>query len=256
MQILLISNHIKAFIKIISVFAVNRRRQISCSVQRSTVRAQNQTGRHTEFFKVDYLRAFACFKKAFFFQLVNNGLHFVGVKSFSGITVESYIQLFVNGVHIIHCKRFEPLEKGVRFLVAAFYKFEVFARLCLHIFVRLVIKADVQIVYGMNTAGLHFFFVSPMLVSAYKLTELSTVIAQMINTHNIIAQKLKKLIERAAYYRSRQMPDMKGLCDIDRRVIDTNCFTVSDDGRTEFILTVLYFAYYRFCKFIAVDFEI
>ena len=120
MQILLIRDNVKAFVKIVGIFTVNGRRQITRGVKRRPVRAQNKAGRHSVLLQIYYLCALALFKQVFSAKLVYYGLHFVGIKTLARIAVEGYIQFFVNGFDVFESKRFKPFEKLARFLITAF----------------------------------------------------------------------------------------------------------------------------------------
>ena len=96
MQILLIGNNVQALIKIVSVLAVDRRRQIAGRIQRRAVRTQDQTGGHIEFVEIDDLCALALFEQFLFVELVDHGLHFIRVEPFASITVERDMQFIVN----------------------------------------------------------------------------------------------------------------------------------------------------------------
>ena len=104
-------------------------------------------------------------------------MHFIGVEPFARIAVKAYVELIVNTFHVLERERLKPLEKLVRLPVAALDKAEIFPSFGLHTLVRLLVKAHVKLVYGVNTTLLHGRPVAPLLIRANELAELRAVIA-------------------------------------------------------------------------------
>ena len=108
----------------------------------------------------------------------------------------------------------------------------------------------------MYSALLHLVTVAPALVGADKLSELRAVIAQMVYADHVIAKKAEYFVQRPAYYGSWQVTDMKGLCNVDGRIVYTDCFAVADRWRAVFIAAVQNIGQNRICKRNFIDLEI
>ena len=108
----------------------------------------------------------------------------------------------------------------------------------------------------MDTALLDFLSIAPMLVCANKLAELRSVIAEVVDADRLISEKVENAIECAAQNGRREMPDMKGLCDIDRRIVDTNRFPLSLVARAVIFPFVENPLQHVLGKFLLIDFKI
>ena len=146
-----------------------------------------------------------------------------------------YVQALINLFHVFQSQRFEPLKQFVRLSVAALYEPEILPRLPFHLFVRLVVEANVEVVNCVDASVLDFIPVAPVLISAYQFAELRSVVAEMIYAHRIVAEKFENFVQRTAYNCGGKMPDVKGLGDIYRRIVDADSLARTD-GRPAVIL--------------------
>lgn len=120
MQVLLIGDDIETFIKIVRFLAVDRGRHIPRGIERGAVRFQNNTGRHAVILKLDHLRAATFDEQSLFFQLVHDGLHFIRIKAFSRVRIETNVEERINFLHVLEGQLLKPTEQGETFLVPVF----------------------------------------------------------------------------------------------------------------------------------------
>ena len=80
----------------------------------------------------------------------------------------------------------------------------------------------------MAAALLNLISVSPAFIRAYQLAELRAVIPEMVYADGVISEKIEYFIERAAQNGGSQMTDVKGLCYINRGIVDAHRFTCAD----------------------------
>ena len=72
-----------------------------------------------------------------------------------------------------------------------------------------------------------FFLASPLSVGYYHLAELCSIVAEMVDPRDIIADRVIKLIQSVSYDRAPYMTNMERFGDIRRRVFNDNFFAVS-----------------------------
>ena len=185
-QVLLICHHIETLIKIIGVFAVDGGSYVARGVERSAVRAQNKAGRHAVLLKVDNLRTVALLEQTLLPELVDDGLHFIGIKPFAGVAVEVHVNALIYLFYILQCELLEPIKQLVGLLIAAFYQAEVLAGFLLHLLIGLVVEAHIEVVYGMDAALFDLLPVAPMLIGADEFAELRAIVAEVIYTYGFI----------------------------------------------------------------------
>ena len=189
MKILLIRHDVKALIEIITLFTVTSRREISRSVKRRAVRAQYYARRHSVFFEIHDLRALARFKQSFFFEFVDNGLHFVVIKTLARVRIEGNIEFFIYFFDFFKRKFLKLIEKTDAFFVAFFDESEITSRLVVHlgVFFAFLVVLDVKTGKFLYSALFDFVFTAPMFVSVNEFAELRTVVAEMIYSDGIIS---------------------------------------------------------------------
>ena len=192
MKILLIRHDVKALIEIIMLLTITSRGKISRSVKRRAVRAQYNTRRHSVFFEIHDLRTLARFKQSFFFEFVDNGLHFIVIKTLAGIRIESYIEFFIDLFDFFKREFLKLIEKSDAFFVAVFDKFEITSRFVVHfgVFFALFMVFHVKTGKFFYSALFDVFFIAPMLIRVNEFAKLRTVVAEMVYSDGIISQKL------------------------------------------------------------------
>ena len=89
-------------------------------------------------------------------------------------------------------------------------------------------EADVNLLQSAYSALVDFFFIAPKFVGNDEFTELRTPIAQVVDTHHVITERLVSLIQRASYRRSAEVTYVERFCNVYTAVIDTNGFSLSD----------------------------
>ena len=221
MQVLLISHDVKAFVEIVSLFAVYRRREIARRIQRRAVASDEKARGHLVALEPDDLCAVRKFEQSFFLKLVEYGLHFVVVKTLSRIRVERDVEALVYPVDLFHRHFFEVTEKRERFFVAVLYLLEPGARFVVErrVFFCLFVVFHVYIEKRLDSALVDVLAAAPLLISHDEFAELSAPVSEVVDAYDLITQRTEYPAQRAAYRRIEKVSHVEGLCDIHRRKV-------------------------------------
>ena len=107
MQVLLRGDHVEAFVEMISAGAVVRRGEIARGVQRRTVAARDEAGRHAVVVQAHDERAVADLGQSLGLELLHDGRHLVVVERLAVVAVERDAQA---GVYLVHLFQHGALE--------------------------------------------------------------------------------------------------------------------------------------------------
>ena len=163
-----------------------------------TVRFQNDAGRHAVGFEIDDLRSAALHEQALFSQFVHHGLHFIRIKALSRIRIETNIEQIINFLYVFQREFFEPMKEFQTFRIPLFdfLKVRTGFVVVFGMYLRLAVETDVQLIQSPNPALFHGISIPPTLIGGNEFPELRAVVAEMIDSYRLIAEKIENTIER------------------------------------------------------------
>ncbi len=83
-------------------------------------------------------------------------------------------------------------------------------------------EADIQVAEGLHTALLNALPAAPMLVGGNHLAKLGAPVAQVVDAHGAVAQKVVDALEAVADGSGGQVTDVKALGDVDGGVVQAH----------------------------------
>ena len=235
MEILLVSNDVQALVEVVSLFAVVRRREIACSVERGSVRTQYYAGRKIVRGKIDYHRAFAFDEKTFVFEFLNDGRHLVVIETFARIRVERNVQKFVDLSYFRERYALEIIKEFNAFLISRLDEPKIFPSRVVHrrIQLRFLVIFNVKAGDLFQPDLVDDRPIAPLFVCVNEFSELRSVVPEVVDADGVVAEKFIYAVQRRAYDGRRKMPDMKGLCDVYRGVVYADGLASAYIGRAE-----------------------
>ena len=229
MQVLLIGDHIQAFLKIVGVHAVERGGDIAGGVQGGAVTLDDQAGGHAPGFQVHHIGAVAFDQQVLLPQLVDHAVHLVVIKALARVAVKGNTQYIIHPVGILQGDLLEPVEDRQRFLVPVLDALEPGAAFIfqLGVLLRLLMEAHIQVAERLHAALLDLFLRTPVLVGGDHLAKLGAPVAQVIDAHGAVAQVIIDALEAVADGRGGQVADMEALGDVDGGIVDADRLALS-----------------------------
>ena len=103
-----------------------------------------------------------------------------------------------------------------------------------------VVDAYVKLNELVDSALLDLLFIAPELIRNDELTELSSPIAKIVDTHALIACKFMKLLERVTDNGRTEMSYMEGLRNVGGGIVKNDRLSLTDAGRTVILFFVKY----------------
>ena len=88
-----------------------------------------------------------------------------------------------------------------------------------------LMEADVNFLQGLYSALVDGFLVAPKVVRNDKLAKLRAPVAQVVDTYDVVSQRLVGFVKGATYCGSAEVTDMEGFCDIYTAVIYADRFS-------------------------------
>ena len=235
MEILLIGDDVEAFIKVVGILAVDGGSDIPGGIDGGAVLFDNQAGRHVVLTEIHHLGTFAQGQQALVPQFLNDGFHLVDIKAFAGIAVKGDTEQIIDPGGVLEGNILEPGENLQGFGIAVLDPLEPGAAFILQgrILFRLFMEADVKSLQFGDAALLNRFLRAPLFVGADHLAELGAPVAEMVDAHGGVAQKVEDPFQAVADHGGGQVADMETLGDVDGRIVETDGFSLSDIGGTE-----------------------
>ncbi len=162
-------------------------------------------------------------------QLVKHRLHLVVIKRLSRIAVKFYVQSLIYPIDLFERNALEIFKQFQSFCVAVFDSLKPSSCLIAKIGIGLFffMESDVYVYKRAHASLLDLLLAAPTLECNYKFAKLRTPIAEVIDTHYVVAKRSIYAIDCTAQRSIEQMPHMERLCYIDGRIVDADSLAVA-----------------------------
>ena len=235
---LLIGGDVDALVEIVHLLAIHRRGNVTGGIQGGAVTLEDQAGRHTVLREIHDGRAVIQLEQTAVAELLHLSGHEIGVSRLTLVAVKGDPQLLEGHVVGLHGLFNKPTPQSQILLVPLLHFAELSAGLVSQrgILRDGVVDADVEIHQSVHAALFNGLAVAPLLVGHHHLTELGTPVAEVVDTHALVARELVKHFQSVTDDGRTQVTDVEGLGQIGRAVVQHHRLSLANIRRTVALL--------------------
>ena len=229
MQALPRRGDVDRLVETVGIVAVHGGGDVPRGIERGAVALQNQAGRHIVSRQIDDRGAVVELEKAHIAQFLHLRGHFIGIKTLALVTVEFDAQLLIRLLVLGETDVDKTAPEREVLLVAEFEFVKLGARLvgkrgvggdALFFVARNgVVDAHVKINEGVDAALFHQLVAAPFFEGHDQFAELRSPVAEVVDAHAVVTEKLVQLFQRVADHGGAEVADMEGLRHVGRGVV-------------------------------------